>query len=86
MSTMETDSRKPEITPGAHSVDRFFGPFEVVRFENGLQVMLDEDGRLRVIAEARGVHRIVILPTSDNSCRIEPIGKMYRHNGKDHRP
>lgn len=57
-------------------------PLETVKFANGMAVTLDEEGRLFISAIARGLHRIAIFPSSDNSCRIEPLGRLRESNAE----
>lgn len=51
-------------------------PYERVLFANGIEVSLEDDGRLRISATGRGLRAIVIHPSTDNSCRIAPVGKL----------
>lgn len=69
------------ITPDG-SVPRLVGPFEAITFKNGLQVCQDGNAGLMVMAHAKGVHRISILPRSDSSCRIEPLGTIRSPNAE----
>ena len=57
---------------------------ETVKFENGMEVSLQEDGSLRIIATGRGLRGIVIYPSSDNSCRIAALGKLYVPDKNEH--
>ena len=60
--------------------DALVRPFQRVRFENGLEATLQEDGTLKIMATARGLRGITIYPSSDNSCRVGAIGEIYRTN------
>ena len=83
---MTNENQEPQTSGGKVPSDclpRLVRQFERVEFENGLEVSLQEDGSLRIIATARGLRGIVIYPSSDNSCRIRAIGKIYVPNAKD---
>lgn len=47
-------------------------PLDPVTFENGLQVTLQEDGRIKVSATRREHRRILIEPSSNDTCLIGP--------------
>lgn len=47
------------------------GPLETVHFENGVDVTLQEDGRLIAIGVARGSRGLIVRPRSDNAVSIE---------------
>ena len=51
-------------------------PFETVNFPNGMEVMLQDDGQLRITATGLGLRAITIHPSSDNACRVAPVGKL----------
>lgn len=62
------------------SVPDLVGLYQRIAFENGLEVSLQEDGTLRVIATGRGLKSITIHPSTDCSCRIGTIGKLIKPN------
>ena len=51
--------------------DKRIGPLQKVRFSNGIEIWMDEDGRLHVFSYARGQRGIAVLPRAENSCEIE---------------
>jgi hypothetical protein len=72
-----------ENTAGSDCQERLVRPLERVRFANGLEATLQDDGTLRIMSTARGLRGITIYPSSDNSCRIGVIGKIHRANSQD---
>jgi hypothetical protein len=76
----------PDISELPVGSDAIVRPFERVRFANGLEATLQDDGTLRIMSTARGLRGITIYPSSDNSCRIGVIGEMYRKNVKGMAP
>lgn len=76
----------PDISELPVGSDDIVRPFERVRFANGLEATLQDDGTLRIMSTARGLRGITIYPSSDNSCRIGVIGEMYRTNENGEKP